>query len=1188
MALSNGISLPLDAYTVGWVCVRDPELAAARTLLDEKHEPPYTTNDDYKYLVGRMGEHNVAITRPASAGRSAATAAATNLVRTFKKIRFVLMVGVGGGATNAPSRPGLRTPTEDIFLRDVVVGCPHGNHGGVLQYDMGVQHPGRYQIRSHLNKPGTLLIQAAQNLQSKHGFAEGNMHDYIRQAILDLEKIGRTEFQCPGPEHDLLFEPEYYHRGTDTEKFCQGCDTAQLVKRARPDTPRVYYGLIGSADTVMQDGHLRDRMRQSDKVLCFEMEAAGLMDSFPCLVIRGISDYADTHKNKVWQPYAALTAAAYAKDLLSVIKARRVEDAEMAFTLFKERVDEIYSINKDRERNEIINWLTPLDFQTEQQRLFDNCVPSGKQVIESEVFQRWVKGAPWQLRCYGAVGVGKTHLCALIVDHLQQTFLRTSPQRPVIYIYLSDEKSQTRENVLGSLVKQLILFNDSVRIPSDLRKASKNQLPRETALKQAFEELLGEYKRTYLVVDGFYQCSSDVLQILKDYPLELIRKGVPLSLLTTSPGYRQAACVIDCDRCKKPDLKIFFNCHCNDNDFDLCLTCKVQGIGCSNSHYIGKETYDTVRVEVCPTEEEIVQFCDIRLSQLSSAGPGLWDKRIHTEPPFKPSLIARYLYHNPELNKSIAKEITEKAQGNFLVAQAWLKGLLTVDKTPQDRDALLAKMENMASEELGTHYAGKIERVKNYNMGQALAFKVFRVLMTACRPINILTLQHALALESDSWLDEENLEHRVSILRATNGLITIDKADDPNSIVRFFHGTVKKVLDESDLDPSLKLAESKMASLCLTYLKHEDYAKHSANLAVYPFLSYTLQHWGDHVRRACDKYDSTIQDKAFWFLNDLDNVKAVAREAGKVLPPDWIHEGISAIHFCAWFGLSTIVRKLYRDGHSITEPDRKHGRTPLQYACRQGHAATVKAFLALNAPPSDAIIMDAVFGLPSMDRDEEERVDIARILLSGRTLNSGIDALGTTVLMFAVKHGYYDFVDILLQDQSIDVNITDSNGHTALWFAVNSQPAPLVPLKTDLPDGILGLLLRKGADPNIQCQKSGRSILTHAISSQRSAAIAALLKCDRLELSKGVLPDITDAQEKLGLTPLRYADQCKVQLATEGRSLLSSIDLSAGDTLEDILPELKIRTMKVACNRKRRVSVTEEDEIKGDKHIKVQ
>jgi hypothetical protein len=50
----------------------------------------------------------------------------------------------------------------------------------------------------------------------------------------------------------------------------------------------------------------------------------GLMDSFPCLVIRGICDYADSHKNKVWQPYAAATAASYAKELLLVISGQGV------------------------------------------------------------------------------------------------------------------------------------------------------------------------------------------------------------------------------------------------------------------------------------------------------------------------------------------------------------------------------------------------------------------------------------------------------------------------------------------------------------------------------------------------------------------------------------------------------------------------------------------------------------------------------------------------------------------------------------------------------------------------------------------------------------------------------------------------------------------------------------------------
>jgi nucleoside phosphorylase len=48
------------------------------------------------------------------------------------------------------------------------------------------------------------------------------------------------------------------------------------------------------------------------------------MNTFPCVIIRGISDYADSHKNWIWQPYAAATAAAYAKELLHVIPGQAV------------------------------------------------------------------------------------------------------------------------------------------------------------------------------------------------------------------------------------------------------------------------------------------------------------------------------------------------------------------------------------------------------------------------------------------------------------------------------------------------------------------------------------------------------------------------------------------------------------------------------------------------------------------------------------------------------------------------------------------------------------------------------------------------------------------------------------------------------------------------------------------------
>jgi nucleoside phosphorylase len=50
----------------------------------------------------------------------------------------------------------------------------------------------------------------------------------------------------------------------------------------------------------MKDALLRDKLTKEKNVLCFEIEAAGLINEFPCLVIRGIYDYSDTHKNKEW------------------------------------------------------------------------------------------------------------------------------------------------------------------------------------------------------------------------------------------------------------------------------------------------------------------------------------------------------------------------------------------------------------------------------------------------------------------------------------------------------------------------------------------------------------------------------------------------------------------------------------------------------------------------------------------------------------------------------------------------------------------------------------------------------------------------------------------------------------------------------------------------------------------------
>jgi nucleoside phosphorylase len=59
----------------------------------------------------------------------------------------------------------------------------------------------------------------------------------------------------------------------------------------------VHRGTIASGELVVKDAALRNQPVKEYGLLCFEMEAAGALADFPCTVIRGISDYCDSHKN---------------------------------------------------------------------------------------------------------------------------------------------------------------------------------------------------------------------------------------------------------------------------------------------------------------------------------------------------------------------------------------------------------------------------------------------------------------------------------------------------------------------------------------------------------------------------------------------------------------------------------------------------------------------------------------------------------------------------------------------------------------------------------------------------------------------------------------------------------------------------------------------------------------------------
>jgi nucleoside phosphorylase len=314
--------LTRDSYTVACICPRGIELAAVVAMLDETHPSLPLARDKNSYQLGRMGAHNVVIAVMPEIGNNSAATVATQLLNDFKSTRFGLLVGIGGGI-----------PVEDehdIRLGDVVVSKPTGAYGGVVQFDRGKVHTDkRFERTGMLNKPPPVLSANMENLKAQHIMMGNQISKYLSEMLERYPAMKDEQYIYQGTDHDLLFEATYSHQ---SGKSCRSCDRSKILDRTlrKKTSPRIHYGNIGSANQVVKDAVTREELREDLGIICVEMEAAGLMDEFPCLVIRGVCDYADSHKNKRWQPYAAATAAAYAKELLSIIPAQEIDATEEA------------------------------------------------------------------------------------------------------------------------------------------------------------------------------------------------------------------------------------------------------------------------------------------------------------------------------------------------------------------------------------------------------------------------------------------------------------------------------------------------------------------------------------------------------------------------------------------------------------------------------------------------------------------------------------------------------------------------------------------------------------------------------------------------------------------------------------------------------------------------------------------
>ncbi|KXJ86362.1 hypothetical protein Micbo1qcDRAFT_152945 [Microdochium bolleyi] len=755
--------LTAEDYTVGWICTIRPELVAAKVFLDETHESldEVSRHDTNSYTLGRVGRHNVVVLILGSMGTASAAAAMRNMAHTFPEIRFALMVGIGGGAP---------TKQNDIRLGDVVVNLPGDKHGGVVQWDFGkeLQEHG-FQRTGFLNQSPEALRTAIRDLQTDHDIHGHGLEDAVDQVLQRSKKL-RDLYQRPDPEMDRLFERAFVHPGEEATCFKCASEPSRLSQRPERDEDEqtvVHYGLIASGNAVVENALLRDNLAAELGVLCFEMAAAGLMNHFPSLAIRGICDYSDSHKNKQWQGYAAMIAAAYAKQVLvkvvpsAIKKERRV--LEVLDGVVKS-TSEIVVMTQDinaRQRvdadQKTLNWITAIDYGAKHSDHLEMLHPdTGQWLLQTDEFEDWINGRVRTMFCHGILGSGKTLMTSMVTEHCR-ALAREQGDTAVVWIYCNfrETDDQRAADLLASVLKQTAqafpTIPECVQRLYEAHQAGWTR-PSIRELLQTISTVMAQLSKVYILVDALDQCQTT--DSCRDQFLDELRRlqtNHAVQLFLTSR--------------EVPEIRS-----------------KVYGWN------------SVVSVEVRASEHDVRSYVDGQLDNFPI-----------------------FVRNNPDLRSRILDKISETVEGMFLLAKLYLD-ILRPKVNVKKLVTALADLQR-GEEAYKSVYDETMGRIKSQHVDHVqLAIETLSWITRANQPLTPGELQTALSVEDGiTTLDESNKTSLDTILSVCAGLVVIDTG---SRVVRLAHNTAQEYFRTTwrNWFPD---AETQITRTLLTYLCHD-------------------------------------------------------------------------------------------------------------------------------------------------------------------------------------------------------------------------------------------------------------------------------------------------------------------------------------------------------------------------------
>ncbi|KAA8647187.1 uncharacterized protein ATNIH1004_005877 [Aspergillus tanneri] len=1110
-------------------------MAAALAMLDEIHEPlPKHTDDTNTYVLGSIKQHNVVIAclPDGQYGTNNAAIVTTNMMRTYRKICACLMVGIGGGV---PSM-------ADVRLGDVVVGTR------VMQYDLGkIVIGGQLQRTAVPKLPHPLVGTVVSALRSKHELSPSRLSSILQQKLGAQPKYSRPNLP------DRLFHATYDHESLAPS--CDGCDQSKLVARSsrRPDEIMIHYGAIASGNQVMKSGTARDDIARQLDVICFEMETAGLIDILPCLPIRGICDYSDSHKNKEWQKYAAATAAAYGREFLEEL---HVTEAHARVRLTHDPIDYCL-LNQRRQRI-----LESLKFEQMDSRKMniksirdETCRwfpshPCYKEWLDPAALTQhhgflWVNGKP---------GAGKSTIMKFAYERMRRK--ARSKNAVTASFFFNARGDYLEKSIVGmyrsSLLQLLEGYPDlqTVLDDSELVPQSLNSCPPLSSLKDLFYNSVSAlgHRELTCFVDALDECDEqqvvDMVQYFENLTERCSATGVPFRICFSSRHY--------------PYIVIRRG---------IRLTLEDQ-----SGHAGDLATYATshLRIGDPALAEEL-------LSRLlaKSAGVFMWVVLVVD------ILNKEYRRGGMFLRRRLA-EIPSDLSELF-------KAILRRDK--EDIEALLLCI-------LWILYANRPLQPKEF----------YHALWSGLALNSLVDNQIPDVTIPDSTHDLNQFDRYV--IHSSKGLAEVTKSKHPT--VQFIHESVRDFLIKDnglyELWPELGLdceraGHEKLKQCCSLYMNHtlvcasvskllsepnsngpmeilkklpllqyaNQYILYHANIAAQLFppneflSSFPLSTWIE-IRNTFEKFKARryTQGASLIYIlaengySDLIRIR-LKEEPQSYVPterykyplfaalangrkeavaallnlPTYIYEGVDVteglksrkdlkayenrtpLSWAAQEGRGVVIKLLLNNDTDINEVDRT-GLTPLLRALQCGHEAVARLLIENGAEVNASIKMGhaVATGFTRWPRGSDGNTPLLRALQCGHEavarllIETGAEVnasnlSGNTPLAWASRSGHEEVARLLIKNGA-EVNASNLFGYTPLvWASENGHEA------------VARLLIENGAEVNAS-NKDGNTPLLHALQCGHEA-VARLLIENGAEVNAGNL---------FGNTPLLLALQC--------------------------------------------------------------